>query len=224
MRGRPSWVQHRMYYRRIQIDGNIKLVHQLGVRAENKSSSSADQNRVSATMTSAFLLLRRAGISNDDVTISRWIRRSAKEKLLTDEKNKGEVEVSFSSKLQYIQSQATVQPVENYSSLYIQSRATVDCLTSRWNLMLQLYGICDDDINSDVITISRWIKRSAKEKLLTDEKNKGEVEVAFSSKLQYIQSQATVQPVENYSSLYIQSRATVDCLTSRWNLMLAVVK
>ncbi|KZV18215.1 hypothetical protein F511_23994 [Dorcoceras hygrometricum] len=49
-------------------------------------------------MTSSFLLLRRAGISNDDVssdviTISRWIRRSAKEKLLTDEKNKGEVEL-----------------------------------------------------------------------------------------------------------------------------------
>ncbi|KZV35298.1 hypothetical protein F511_35899 [Dorcoceras hygrometricum] len=71
-------------------------------------------------MTSAFLLLRRAGISNDDVTISRWIRRSAKEKLLTDEKNKGEVEVAFSSKLQYIQSQATVQPVESYSGLFNQ--------------------------------------------------------------------------------------------------------
>ncbi|KZV55234.1 hypothetical protein F511_26641 [Dorcoceras hygrometricum] len=53
-------------------------------------------------MTSAFLLLRRAGISNDDVssdviTISRWIRRSAKEKLLTDEKNKGEVELLSAS-------------------------------------------------------------------------------------------------------------------------------
>ncbi|KZV55693.1 hypothetical protein F511_08327 [Dorcoceras hygrometricum] len=71
-------------------------------------------------MTSAFLLLRRAGISNDDVTISRWIRRSAKEKLLTDEKNKGEVEVAFSSKRQYIHSQATVQPVESYSGFFNQ--------------------------------------------------------------------------------------------------------
>ncbi|KZV37494.1 hypothetical protein F511_15826 [Dorcoceras hygrometricum] len=49
-------------------------------------------------MTSAFLLLRRAGISNDEIssdviTISRWIRRSTKEKLLTDEKNKGKVEL-----------------------------------------------------------------------------------------------------------------------------------
>ncbi|KZV23434.1 hypothetical protein F511_40120 [Dorcoceras hygrometricum] len=72
------------------------------------------------------------------------------------------------------------------------------------NISRQLYGICDDDINSDVITISRWIKRSAKEKLLTDEKNKGEVEVAFISKLKYIQSQATVQPVESYSGLFNQ--------------------
>ncbi|KZV29040.1 ETHYLENE INSENSITIVE 3-like 1 protein [Dorcoceras hygrometricum] len=58
------------------------------------------------------------------------------------------------------------------------------------NISRQLSGISYDDVNSDVITISRWIKRSAKEKLLTDEKNKGEVEVAFSSKLQYIQSRS----------------------------------
>ncbi|KZV21930.1 hypothetical protein F511_44519 [Dorcoceras hygrometricum] len=32
---------------------------------------------------------------------------------------------------------------------------------------------------------------------------------ASSRKLQYIQSQATVQPVESYSSVYIQTRATV---------------
>ncbi|KZV35360.1 hypothetical protein F511_31782 [Dorcoceras hygrometricum] len=45
------------------------------------------------------------------------------------------------------------------------------------NISRQLSGISDDDVSSDVITISRWIKRSAKEKLLTDEKNKGEVEL-----------------------------------------------
>ncbi|KZV48830.1 hypothetical protein F511_15479 [Dorcoceras hygrometricum] len=82
------------------------------------------------------------------------------------------------------------------------------------NISRQLSGISNDDVSSDVIIISCWIRRSAKEKLLTDEKNKGEVELLstvsysmFSRKLQYN-----------------QSRATVDCLTSRWNLMLAVVK
>ncbi|KZV55690.1 hypothetical protein F511_08324 [Dorcoceras hygrometricum] len=105
-------------------------------------------------MTSSFLLLRRASISNDDVTISRWIRRSAKEKLLTYEKNKGEVEVAFSSKLQYIQSQATVQPVESYSGL----------LTSRWNLMLAVVKRCrlDKWIRQRfafALRFSRWILR-----------------------------------------------------------------
>ncbi|KZV22304.1 hypothetical protein F511_17906 [Dorcoceras hygrometricum] len=162
-------------------------------------SRGQDLNRESATMTSAFLLLRRAGISNDDVSnisrqlsgisdddvssdvikISRWIKRSAKEKLLTDEKNKGKVEllsaVSYSissRKLQYIQSNDDVS-----------------------NISRQLSGISDDDVSSDVIKISRWIKRSAKEKLLTDEKNKGKVELLSavsysisSRKLQYIQS------------------------------------
>ncbi|KZV51450.1 exonuclease 1-like [Dorcoceras hygrometricum] len=67
------------------------------------------------------------------------------------------------------------------------------------NISRQLSGISDDDISSDVITISSWIRRSAKEKLLTDVKNKGEVELfsavsysISSRKLQYIQSQATV--------------------------------
>ncbi|KZV35361.1 hypothetical protein F511_31783 [Dorcoceras hygrometricum] len=45
------------------------------------------------------------------------------------------------------------------------------------NISRQLSGISYDDVSSDVITISHWIKRSAKEKLLTDEKNKGEVEL-----------------------------------------------
>ncbi|KZV29438.1 hypothetical protein F511_19374 [Dorcoceras hygrometricum] len=45
------------------------------------------------------------------------------------------------------------------------------------NISRQLSGISDDDVSSDVITISGWIRRSAKEKLLTDVKNKGEVEL-----------------------------------------------
>ncbi|KZV44659.1 hypothetical protein F511_40755 [Dorcoceras hygrometricum] len=45
------------------------------------------------------------------------------------------------------------------------------------NISRQLSGISNDDVSSDVITISRWIRRSAKEKLLTDEKNKGKVEL-----------------------------------------------
>ncbi|KZV44660.1 Sel1-repeat containing protein [Dorcoceras hygrometricum] len=67
------------------------------------------------------------------------------------------------------------------------------------NISRQLSGISNDDVSNDVITISRWIRRSAKEKLLTDEKNKGEVELLsavsysiFSRKLQYNQSRATV--------------------------------
>ncbi|KZV52522.1 hypothetical protein F511_19551 [Dorcoceras hygrometricum] len=49
------------------------------------------------------------------------------------------------------------------------------------NISRQLSGISDDDVSSDVITISRWIRRSAKEKLLTDKKNKGEVELLSAS-------------------------------------------
>ncbi|KZV16663.1 hypothetical protein F511_43099 [Dorcoceras hygrometricum] len=58
------------------------------------------------------------------------------------------------------------------------------------NISRQLSGISNDDISSDVITISRWIKRSAKEKLLTDEKNKGEVELLSATQATVIQSQA----------------------------------
>ncbi|KZV15487.1 hypothetical protein F511_43072 [Dorcoceras hygrometricum] len=83
------------------------------------------------------------------------------------------------------------------------------------NISRQLSGISDDDVSSDVITISSWIRRSAKENLLTDVKNKGKVEcfqsqatvhpvVSYSTssrKLQYIQSQATVYPVASYSEI-----------------------
>ncbi|KZV57266.1 hypothetical protein F511_40563 [Dorcoceras hygrometricum] len=49
------------------------------------------------------------------------------------------------------------------------------------NISRQLSGISNDDVSSDVIKISSWIRRRAKKKLLTDEKIKGEVEVAFST-------------------------------------------
>ncbi|KZV38693.1 PHD finger protein 10 [Dorcoceras hygrometricum] len=81
------------------------------------------------------------------------------------------------------------------------------------NISRQLSGISDDDVSSDVITISSWIRRSAKEKLLTDVKNKGEVELfsavsysISSRKLHYIQSQATV--IQSQATV-IQSLATV---------------
>ncbi|KZV37496.1 hypothetical protein F511_16073 [Dorcoceras hygrometricum] len=58
------------------------------------------------------------------------------------------------------------------------------------NISRQLSGISDNDISSDVITISHWIRRCAKEKLLTDEKNKGEVELLSATQAKVIQSQA----------------------------------
>ncbi|KZV16273.1 hypothetical protein F511_39161 [Dorcoceras hygrometricum] len=142
------------------------------------------QKLVSAMMTSALLLKgavtrnydvsnisrQLSGISNDDIssdviTISSWIRRSAKKKLLTDEKIKGEVEVAFSTMMT--------------SALLLKGAVTRNYDVS--NISRQLSGISNDDVSSDVITISSWIRRSAKKKLLTDENIKGKVEVAFSN-------------------------------------------
>ncbi|KZV17061.1 hypothetical protein F511_21171 [Dorcoceras hygrometricum] len=72
------------------------------------------------------------------------------------------------------------------------------------NISRQLSGISDDDISSDVITISRWIRRSAKEKLLTDVKNKGKVEL-FSA-VSYSDPVASYSEIRREQPLRIENK------------------